>query len=80
MIEKYTRSPELKYLNILELFVLVCVDEYYNVLSRLNLFDDDRQMYDLRAIFWFFMKHIAVAVATLPIYVAIGVYLFTNLR
>ena len=80
MIEKYERNVGQKYYNILELIMIICVDEYYSILNKFGLYDEKSDSYNWRKLFWIFTGLFFTTTLLLPVYAAIGIYLFNHLR
>jgi hypothetical protein len=80
MIERYTRDIGQKYINILERLIILIVDEYYNIMDKFSLYDTTTDKYNIRRIFWTLMGVIVVFLLATPIYTAMCLYIYNNLR
>lgn len=80
MIEKYERNIGQKYYNQLELVVLLAIDEYFRILTKFGLYDEKTDSYNWRKLFWIFTGLFFSTTLLLPVYAAIGLYLFNHLR
>ncbi len=80
MIEKYERDVGQKYYNIFELLVITAIDEYYSVMSKFGLYDETTDKYNWRKLFWICSGFVFAFTLLLPLYAAIGIFLFNHLR
>ena len=80
LIEKYERNIAQKYYNVLEKSVILAIDEYYSVLNKFGLYDEKTDTYNWRKLFWMFSGAFFAFTLLIPVYAAIGIFLFNHLR
>lgn len=85
MIQKYQRNIGQNYFNILEKFVALCVNEYYDILTTFGYYLVDKEdelegRYNIRKIFWTLVLFGFGLIMLFPFYFSIAIYTISALR
>lgn len=80
MIQKFARKDANAYYNVLEIFVIWLIGQYYDFLALIGLFNVETQKYNTGRIFWYMCFLIFSLLLFMPFYLAAIMYIVNTLK
>ena len=80
MIQRFVKKDASAYYNILEVFVIWLIGQYYDFLALIGLFDTETQKYNTGRLFWYVCILVGVLVLFMPFYMAAIIYIVNTMK